>query len=228
MVECGRGRNRNPKNQAGDGELVRENVRVKILTAARSVFSTKGYRASTVSDLIREAHVARATFYKYFPNKRQVFYELLREFLDTLYENTRNYVLKETENTGELSARIRDGLALFYRYFFENRPIVQVYYREAFGTDARLYAAWDDFDRRMTALFTRVLEVGVEDGLLRPIDTNLVATALMMVFLQVPYREIMVRGAADVDVERLADEVVALVMRGILKDPGGQRSGVRE
>lgn len=228
MVECGRGRNWNPEKQAGDGELVRENVRDKILTAARFVFSTKGYRASTVSDLIEEAHVARATFYKYFPNKKQVFYELLREFLDTLYENTRNYVLKETDNAGELSARMRAGLALFYRYFFENRPIVQVYYREAFGTDARLYTAWDDFDRRMTALFTRVLEAGVEDGLLRPIDTSLVATALMMVFLQVPYREIMVRGAADVDVERLADEVVALVMRGILKDPGGQQESLRE
>ena len=196
--------------------MARADARAKILGAARSVFSEKGYRSSTVTDVIEKADVARGTFYRYFPNKREVFYQLLREFLDTLYENTRNYVLKDAESQGELAARIRDGLVLFYRYFFENRQIVMVYYREAFGTDARLYAAWDDFDRRMTALFSGMLDAGVAQGILRPLDTGIVATAIMMAFLQVPYREIMVRGAADLDIESLADEVVALVMKGIL------------
>lgn len=226
MVEFGRGGRWDQADRAEVSLLARADSRTKILTAARSVFARKGYRSSTVTDVIEEASVARATFYKHFPNKREVFFVLLREFLDTLYENTRNYVLKETESPRELSARIRDGLVVFYRYFFENRTIVQVYYREAFGTDARLYAAWDDFDRRMTTLFKKVLEVGVEQGTLRPIDTGLVATALMMVFLQVPYREIMVGGAASVDIEMLAEEVVALVMNGILRQParGGEQS----
>lgn len=190
--------------------------RAKILMAARKVFSLNGYRASTVADILDEAGVARGTFYRYFSGKREVFQELLREFLDTVYENTRNYLTKESERPGELAARMRDGLVLFYRYFMENRGIVVVYYREAFGTDVRLYAAWDDFDRRMTELFRSMLQSGIAEGFLRPMDTGVVSTAIMMVFLQVPYREIMVRGRADMDIERLADEVVTLVMRGIL------------
>lgn len=193
-------------------------ARQKILKAARYVFSTTGYRAATVSDILAEAGVARATFYRYFPNKRMVFLDLLLEFLNTLYENTRNYLLKEPESAEELTSRLRDGLALFYKYFVENRAIVQVYYREAFGSDTRLYAAWDDFDRRMNVLLTTVLEAGVNSGFLRPIDTGLVASALVMIFLQVPYRELMVRGSAEIDVDAFSGEIVSLVMSGVLSE----------
>jgi AcrR family transcriptional regulator len=199
--------------------LARRNTRQDILSAAKAVFSTKGYRASTVSDIIDEAGVARATFYKYFPNKRHVLFVLMVEFLNTLYENTRNYIVKEPDSPDELAGRIRNGLVLFYRYFLENSGIVLVYYREAFGTDPRLYAAWDDFDRRMNLLLSGVLERGVEIGLIRPIDTKLVASAILMIFLQVPYRELMTAGRVDFDIESISEEIVALVMKGIMASP---------
>jgi AcrR family transcriptional regulator len=50
-------------------ELVRENQRHRILLAALDVFSERGFAEATVKDLIRAAHVSRATFYGIFPDK---------------------------------------------------------------------------------------------------------------------------------------------------------------
>ena len=70
----------------------------------------------------------------------------------------------------------------------------------------------------MNVLLTTVLEAGVNSGFLRPIDTGLVASALVMIFLQVPYRELMVRGSAEIDVDAFSGEIVSLVMSGVLSE----------
>ena len=50
----------------------------KMLTAATRVFSSKGYASSSVSDIIKEAEVARGTFYLYFESKRAAFEKVAR------------------------------------------------------------------------------------------------------------------------------------------------------
>ena len=63
----------------GEARLATRDVRGKVMSAAKRVFPRKGYSATTVADIIGKAGIARATFYKYFPNKRQVFFELFME-----------------------------------------------------------------------------------------------------------------------------------------------------
>ena len=58
--------------------------REQVLSCAVRVFSHKGYHATTVSDIIAEAGVARGTFYLYFKSKRAIFDELLERFLEQI------------------------------------------------------------------------------------------------------------------------------------------------
>lgn len=51
----------------------------QILTAARTVFREKGYDATAVSDIVREAGVAQGTFYLYFPSKKHAVLELAHQ-----------------------------------------------------------------------------------------------------------------------------------------------------
>ena len=44
----------------------------KILEATRSIFLTRGYAGTTIDEIAREAGVSRASFYTYFPTKRDV------------------------------------------------------------------------------------------------------------------------------------------------------------
>jgi AcrR family transcriptional regulator len=201
--------------------LTRVDRKARILQAARSVFSRKGYRAATVGDILDEARVARGTFYRYFPDKRQVFYELVRGLFNGIYEASSVML---TEGAGASAGQMHDGFAHCYRIFIDNKDLLLAYLREGLVADPGLYSLWDEFDRRMTALFARVLSAGVASGAFRPVDEDLVSRAMLMLFLQVPYRDIMMGGRVDIDVDVLASEMVGFVLEG-LGAHGGYLSG---
>src|SRR5947209_7791473 len=62
---------------------VRE-LRNRLLDAGRTVFARVGYAGSTVDDVIEEASTSRATFYRYFRNKQDLFTQLSRVIIRAL------------------------------------------------------------------------------------------------------------------------------------------------
>jgi AcrR family transcriptional regulator len=192
--------------------LARADVRARILRAAGAVFSRKGYRSATVADILDEAQVARGTFYRYFTSKREVFFDLVSELFKAIYEASLSMVAGGDE---AIAPRIEESFAHCYRLFIDNRGVLQTYLREGLVADPGLYALWDDFDRRMTALFTLVLQKGAATGEFRTVDDELVSRAMLMLFLQVPYRDIMAGRIYDLDVQRLASEMVRFVLEGV-------------
>ncbi len=59
-------------------------TREKILHAALSVFSNKGYSATTLEDIAHEAGVTRGAVYWHFGGKAELYKSLLREFSSRL------------------------------------------------------------------------------------------------------------------------------------------------
>jgi AcrR family transcriptional regulator len=53
-------------------------LRNRLLDAGRAVFAEVGYGGATVDDVIERASTSRATFYRYFRNKNDLFVELTR------------------------------------------------------------------------------------------------------------------------------------------------------
>jgi AcrR family transcriptional regulator len=53
-------------------------VRAELLTAGERVFAARGYAAATVDDVIRSSATSRASFYRYFTGKEQLYEELSR------------------------------------------------------------------------------------------------------------------------------------------------------
>jgi AcrR family transcriptional regulator len=191
--------------------LPRQDTRGAILRAAAAVFKRKGYRATTVSDILAEAHVARGTYYRYFSSKRHAFQELVGDLFKGIHEASLGLVTGE----GPMDARLKDTFAQCYRMFIDNRGVLLTYLRDGITVDPGMYALWDDFDRRMTALFSEVLTHCAETGEFRRVDTDLVSRAMMLLFLQVPYRHMM-GSRADIDVELVAGEVVSLALDGLV------------
>jgi AcrR family transcriptional regulator len=63
-----------------------------ILSATRQTFLTRGYAGTTIDEIAKAAGVSRASFYTYFPSKREV---LLALGIDTA--NTANAVIRELD-----------------------------------------------------------------------------------------------------------------------------------
>lgn len=54
--------------------------RTELITCAQALFYTKGYDATSVSDIVKQADVAKGTFYYYFDSKQAVLEEMLTLF----------------------------------------------------------------------------------------------------------------------------------------------------
>jgi len=138
-----------------------------ILTAARTVFTRKGYGATRMSDVAREAAVGKGTLYEYFRGKEDLFSTLLlvtvRESLESLSrpgtEQDPAEALRETVQF-VVQAALVENLDL-YRLFFDFWGVSAAHRSE---TQQRLREAQASFREHMCALVRR----GQRSGHFRP------------------------------------------------------------
>lgn len=71
-----------------------EKVVLSIKKTARELFRRYGYNKTSVSQLAKQAHISKATFYKYFTSKELILHEVLMDYIregvqDILDKNVR-------------------------------------------------------------------------------------------------------------------------------------------
>ncbi len=152
----------------------RDERRADLLRAAQAVFAQKGYHAATVDDITRAAGVAKGTFYLYFREKREVFYEIVAGFLSLIKE-----IGSEVSQSSELDffSRAEKGAHELMRIFLENRDLARLAYRESMGLDPKLEEMVRAFYRDIAEVEARNIRRGIELGLFRDVHPLLVAYA---------------------------------------------------
>src|SRR5271156_6744972 len=71
--------------------------RQRLLDGLAASITERGYRASTVADIVRHARTSKRTFYGQFPSKEQCFLELLHADVGKLAEEIRGAVDPATD-----------------------------------------------------------------------------------------------------------------------------------
>lgn len=78
------------------------NTKQKIMKSAETLFSQKGYDASSIDDISKHAKTTKSLFYYYFDTKSDVLYALMKECLEyaikDFAEKTKNNEFPKTKN----------------------------------------------------------------------------------------------------------------------------------
>jgi AcrR family transcriptional regulator len=93
-------------------------LRSRLLDAGRAVFAEVGYGGATVDDVIERAATSRATFYRYFRNKNDLFVELSRacfEDMNAIVEDL-GQVKPGPNDVGEIEQLLRRYRELHARH----------------------------------------------------------------------------------------------------------------
>ncbi len=71
---------------AADEPLLGDPFRLRLLDGLAASIAERGYRATTVADIVRHARTSKRTFYDQFASKEQCFLELLRADIESSAE----------------------------------------------------------------------------------------------------------------------------------------------
>src|SRR5262245_36307509 len=106
----------------------RDERRAQLVAAAREVFSKKGFHEATVDDITRAAGVAKGTFYLYFDEKRAIYDELVRSFLQHVKDIGAS-VQREVKTAADFFARCEKAAAELVRVFTQHHGLARLTYR---------------------------------------------------------------------------------------------------
>jgi AcrR family transcriptional regulator len=154
----------------------RDARRQSLIDAARSLFAAGGYHATTVDDITRAAGVAKGTFYLYFTEKREIYYEVIRGFMQLIKDIGRS-VGQTSPDPLDFFARTEKAAVELMNIFVENRQLARLAYRESMGLDHQLEEMIRGFYQEVAELAAANLQVAMDLGLIRPVDPHLVAYA---------------------------------------------------
>lgn len=111
-----RGRHRLPP------EVIARSQRERLLEAAIRVVAEKGYAATTVADLTREAGISRTTFYEMFEDKEGCFLAAYDGIVDALVRR----IAAAYESEEEWPQRARAGLAALLEALAEEPDVARL------------------------------------------------------------------------------------------------------
>ena len=197
--------------------LSREDLRLErrqaILKAAMKVFARRGYAATTIRTIAREAHIAQGTIYLYFPRKRDILLTLYRSIILESFEEILARPA-QGDSSAFLQSLIVDRIQRFrrnpqaVRLAFTELPFHQQL-REKFYRDI----AVEQLERVQDFLKDRIAK-----GEFRPVRTEIVARAFQGVYPILSLAETVFgdRAVGRLTPEEVADELVRLFLHGAL------------
>jgi TetR/AcrR family fatty acid metabolism transcriptional regulator len=201
--------------------LTREEKRANIVDAAVEVFAEKGYRSARVSDIARRAGVADGTIYLYFRNKE--------DLLLTIFEEKMEELLTSLEAALDGLDAPLDRARAFARFHFHalrTKPalaqVLQVEVRQStrFVREYRPERLWEYLN-----VFQTIVKDGQEVGVFRSdLDAFLVKWAFFGALDELSIQWVVARRRDRFDLDRAADQVVDIFLRGMLTEPAAPPS----
>ena len=195
------------------GERQKQERRRQIIGAAKAVFADSGYHGASINAIIERAQIARGTFYLYFESKAAVFDSILDQAMADLRARIhRIEVLDPKAPAPQVQLRAQVVAAL--DYIVRDRPLAMLLLSAGHTPDAEAAERLDQFFGEIRDLLRRAFESGTEIGLLRKVDAELAAAAMLG----------MVRGVVEQlisqpdppSIDHAVDEILILALRGVL------------
>jgi AcrR family transcriptional regulator len=191
----------------------------ELLEAALNLFVERGYAATRLDDVARQAGVSKGTLYLYFTNKEELFKAVVRENLFPVLtegeeiigqyqgnsaELFREFILKWWEKIGDTKL---SGITKLMMAESGNFPeVTQFYHNEVIV--------------RSNAIIIQMLERGVARGEFRRVDTALATRVICapIIMLMMWKHTFGVCQTEPVSPQQYLDCFIDLLLRGLLSD----------
>ena len=191
----------------------------RILRAAESVFSEKGYIQATISEIAKMSNVSEGTIYEYFKNKDDLLFSIPEQrFKEHIAQSDEIFELKTPLRKLRRFIRYHFYLYMtepnFVKVFLLHIQLSQRFY------GSQVYKTFQQY----TKIITDVLEEGKKEGSIRTnVNTRVFKNLFLGAFSHMALRWLILEEEAQTDKMKEIDEVVLLLSRAVAIDPGDQK-----
>ena len=154
-----------------------EETHTRILEAANLLFSKNGYDATGVAEICQTAGVSKGAFYHHFTAKQAVFMELMESWLvglDTGFQQ----MLSQTEDIPQALLQMAEMAGSLFDSADVRLPIFLEFWTQA-SRDPDIWKATIEPYRRYQTYFSKLIQEGIAEGSLAPVEPNLASRALV-------------------------------------------------
>ncbi len=153
-----------------------EDVRERLLGKALELFTSKGYAATSVREIVAAAEVTKPVLYYYFGSKEGLYLELMH----STYGTFTDLMTQLTAYEGTVRGRIVHFCSGFFDAFVEHIDVARLIYAIFFGPPqgAPHFPHEQYFDRMLAEVGT-MAEEGIARGELKPAPARDIAWAVM-------------------------------------------------
>lgn len=187
--------------------------REHILAQAAKLFGEKGYHATSISDIIQSAGIARGTFYLYFQNKRAIFEEVLDDLVVRIKERIR--VVDISENAPPVREQLLGNITRVLELLTDQRELLSILLERAVGLDREFDAKLAHFYAQLTNTVRISLEHGQEMGLVRPCNAHIAALTAIGALKEVLYDTLRTKSG-ELDLTEITVSILDVFSHGVL------------
>ena len=193
--------------------------RDELLALAARLFAERGFRATTVRDIADAAGILSGSLYHHFDSKESMVDEILRGFLDALFDRYRAIVAEDLGPRGTLEAVV----VASFEAIDEHNAAVAIYQAEARRlADQPRFGYISERLTEFRRLWHDVLDAGIADGSFRPnLDVELSYRFLRdTVWVGVGWY----RPGGKLAIHDIARQYLSIVLDGIAEPNGDTRA----
>ena len=192
-------------------------TRARILDAALSTFSRKGYHDTRLDDIVDESETSKGAIYFHFANKERLFLALVDQFADLLERRVLDAISTKAIGMARVQVALETVLDTFGRY---RRP-AKILLVQAVGLGTVFENKRAEVTDRFARLIESYLKEAIELGDIDPVDTEVVSYAWMGAIYGIVIRWV---TTGDLEPGRIIENLVPLLLRSVGYEAVGEAS----
>lgn len=183
----------------------------QIYITARSMFSERGYQATTVRDIARELNMQAGSLYAHIESKEDVLWQIVDRAAEQLLASVAPVVAGNASNVEKLMSMVRAHVGLVAAKVGDAAIFLHEW---KFLSEARRDSVAARRNR-YEGFYRRIIEDGIRTGEFAPTDPKMAALMVLSVMNWMPQ---WYNPQGPLSAEEIADRFSELILRGLLAE----------
>jgi len=181
-----------------------------IMEAATRLFLEKGYRSTTISEIMERVGITKPAFYYYFENKKDLYFSCI----DNIFHNTFAKALEEIREEQDLLSRLKKRWEASFAFLPEMLTFLQLIKNSLQeGDEEHRRKAAEILQKAVIDPLVGDLNKGIESGVIRPVDSEISVFAMISVLEIVSYRPMINNKYSD---DRIYHAIIDTIFNGLM------------